>query len=271
MADSRDYNISVLDYALRALEVLLVAEPAGMSLQTIAGRLGVTKSRAFRILSTLQSQGFVVQDEETRGYRLGLKLLSFGEKVRHQLQLPQVAAPALDDLATASGETVFLGVIDGSEVVCIDKRESAYPVRLYAEIGRRAPLHAGGVPRVLLAYRLEEYPALLDRLTLQPLTAGTITDRAVLLDDLARIRRQGYVIAVDDLDMGATSVAAPIRDHRGQVIAALSVAGPNERLTADRVQMYVALVCAAAARISAAMGFQRMAARANAPPSYDPR
>lgn len=138
MAEGRDYSISVLDCALRALEELLVADGQGLGLSVIAVRLGLNKSRAFRILATLEQQGFVIQDTETKNYRLGLKLLQFGEAVRQSLHLSRVAAPLLDQLAEATGETVFLGVIDGSEAVCIAKRESKHPVQLYAEIGRRS-------------------------------------------------------------------------------------------------------------------------------------
>jgi IclR family KDG regulon transcriptional repressor len=256
MTEGRDYNISVLDHALRALELLLIDEQQGMSLSELAAQLGITKSRTFRILSTLQQQGFVSQDGERRTYRLGLKLLTFGEAIRRQTQLPQVAAPILDDLAATTGETVFLGVADGIEVVCIDKRESSHPVRLYAEVGRRAPLHAGGVPKTLLAYLALEQPDLLERIPLLPVTPETQTDRAQLAAELARIRAQGYVIATNDLDPGVSSVAAPIRDHTSRVIAAVSVAGPNDRVLQDGAAPLhlVHTVVSAAAAISRGMG-----------------
>ncbi len=254
MAEGRDYSISVLDCALRALEELLVADGQGLGLSAIAARLGLNKSRAFRILATLEQQGFVIQDTETKNYRLGLKLLQFGEAVRQSLRLPEVAAPLLDQLAAATGETVFLGVIDGSEAVCIAKRESKHPVRLYAEIGRRAPLHAGGVPRVLLAYRVLEQPQLLDNLPLTPITSATQTDRARLAEELAQIRAQGFGVAINDLDMGVTSVAAPIRNHQSRVVAAVSVAGPNDRLPADQLPALAALVRTTAAQISQGLG-----------------
>lgn len=256
MSEGRDYNISVLDHALRALELLLVDERQGLSLSDLAARLGITKSRAFRILNTLQQQGFVSQDSERRTYRLGLKLLTFGEALRRQTQLPDVAAPILDELAATTGETVFVGVADGIEVVCIDKRESRHPVRLYAEIGRRAPLHAGGVPKTLLAYLALERPELLEQIPLLPLTPHTQTDRAQLAAELAQIRAQGYGIATNDLDPGVSSVAAPIRNHTNRVIAAVSVAGPNDRLLRNGTPHHLApAVVAAANAISREMGY----------------
>lgn len=254
MDEGRDYSISVLDYALRALEVLLMAGAQGLGLSELAVRLNVNKSRAFRILTTLEQQGFVVQDEATKSYRLGLKLLHFGEAVRRDLHLPQVAAPVLDQLATATGETVFLGVIDGLEAVCVDKRESRHPVRLYAEIGRRAPLHAGGIPRVLLAFRALEDTDIVSRLPLKPITSETLVDRERLVEELARIRERGYAVSVNDLDIGVTAVAAPIRDHLGRVTAAVGVSGPNERLPEASIAGLAARVRAAAATISRGLG-----------------
>lgn len=252
----RDYNISVLEYAIDILESFLDDEDDTHTLQAITNRVGVNKSRAFRILSTLQQRGWVEQSDGPNGYRLGLRLLELGEAVRRRLDLVQLAAPALDDLARQTGETIFLGVADGLEAVCVDKREGSYPIRLYAEVGRRAPLYTGGVPKVLLAYLVQEDGTLLDQLQFTEVTAATITDRAALREQLARIRAVGYVVTRDDLDWGACSIAAPIRDYTRRVVASISVAGPNERFTPDRMEYFVPLVRHAADRISAALGYR---------------
>jgi IclR family KDG regulon transcriptional repressor len=249
------YRISVLEVAIQILETFLDGGADDQSLHTVTTRLGINKSRAFRILSTLQQHGLVEQDQETRDYRLGLKLIEFGERVRKRLDILHVAQPALDDLARETGETVFLGIAEGLEAVCIDKRESVHPIRLYAEVGRRAPLHAGGVPKVLLAYLVEHDARLLDQLPLRAMTPATITDRDALARNLAEIRAQGYVVTHDDLDWGASSIAAPIRAHGGRVIAAVSIAGPDERFRQDHEQRLVACVRAAASRISCGLGY----------------
>ncbi len=251
----RDYNISVLDSALQVLETFLGQGRGEQNLTEISQRLGLNKSRTFRILATLERHGFVEHDPATKTYRLGLRLLELGSAVQRRLSIIPAARPVMDELALATGEAVFLGIVDGDQCLVIDKRESQHPIRLYGEVGRRSPLHVGGVPKTLLAYLVEEQPDLLERLPLPQITPATVTDRDRLRAILAQIRADGYVVTLDDLDQGAHSVAAPIRDHSSRVVAGLSVAGPSDRFTADRVERYTLLVRRAAADISQRLGF----------------
>lgn len=257
MSDARpDYNISALDSALLVLESFIDTRKTGQSLSEVVQAVGLNKSRVFRILATLQQHGYVEQDPDTRDYRLGLKLLELGGVVQRRLDVVSAARPALDRLAHATGETVFLGVVDGLETLCVDKRESQQSIRLHAEVGGRSPLHVGGVPKVLLAYLVEDDPAILQRLDLVSITPATITDVTELARLLAGIRRDGYVVTQGDLDWGAASIAAPIRDHNGKVVAAVSCAGPVARFTPERVERYVALVVEAAADVSRRLGYR---------------
>ena len=184
------------------------------------------------------------------GYGLGTRLVEFGLKAHRDLDLLAASAPVMDRLAAESDESIFLGIRDGSEALCVDMRESSHPVRLFAEVGRRAPLYAGGVPKVLLAFAPEEVRTeLLAGLKIRQLTPYTITDKKELVRLLDRIRHQGYLVISDDLDVGAHSVAAPIRDRFGDVVAAVSVAGPSSRFPPRVIDRYVSLVCRAANEI----------------------
>ena len=132
---------------------------------------------------------------------------------------------------------------------------SKHRVRLYAEVGRRAPLHAGGAPKVLLAYMPpEEQARILRSSTLRRVSGRTITDVDQLQEILADIRHKGYSVAVGDVDPDVHSIAAPIRDHTGCVLAAVSVAGPRHRFAPEKVEHCIRLVCRAAARISRLLG-----------------
>ncbi|HEY65165.1 MAG TPA: IclR family transcriptional regulator [Caldilineae bacterium] len=257
MAETRrDYTIQALHHALEVLEAFLETDKPTLGVSEISEKLGLNKSRVFRILNTLERHGFVEQDSETKQYRLGIRLMAFGAAVRRQLNIVQAADPILDELAERSGETVFLGVVDGREAVCIAKRESKHSIRLYAEIGRRAPLHVGGVPKVLLAFMpREERERWLRDGPLPRINERTITDPQQLEKVLERIRQNGYAVEADDLDLGAHSIAAPIRDHTGRVVAAVSVAGPSQRFTPDKIQEFIKLVCRAADEISARLGY----------------
>ena len=252
----RNYTIQSVHHTLQVLETFLDVDGAAQRITEIGERLGMNKSRVFRILNTLEQHGFIDQDPNTRQYRLGLRLMSLGEAVRRQLGIVQMADPVLDELAGQSGETVNLVVVDGREAVCVAERESKHSVRLYGEVGRRAPLHVGGAPKVLLAYMPpEERARIIGGRALPRVTESTVTDAGQLEEILAQIRRDGYTVTVGDLDHGAHSIAAPVRDHTGCVVAALSVAGPSHRFSPEKIQCFIQLVCRAAARISSCLGY----------------
>ncbi|MFZ5918449.1 MAG: IclR family transcriptional regulator [Chloroflexota bacterium] len=253
----RDYTIQALHHALKVLETFLDANTNEQGVTEISAALGLNKSRVFRILSTLEQHGFVEQNLDSKRYRLGLRLLAYSEAVHRRLNVVHTADPVLDQLAEQSGETVHMGVVDGHEAVCVAKRESKHSVRLYAQVGKRAPLHAGGVPKVLLAHMsTEERQRIIRDNGLPRFTDNTITDPAALEEALAQIRQDGYVVAEQDLEPGAHSIAAPIRDHGGRVVAALSVAGPSQRFSTQDIQRFVRLVCDAADQISQRLGYR---------------
>jgi IclR family KDG regulon transcriptional repressor len=250
-----DYTIGVIEDAIHVLETFLNGQEC-LTLAQITKESGLVKNKVFRILSTLEKHRFVARDEGGH-YRLGVRFLGFGQRVRDQMNLLRVSQPIMDWLVAETSESIFLGIVDGVEALCIDARESPRSIRLFAQVGRRAPIYAGGVPKLLLAFMPEEQRnALLDSITLEPLTPYTITDRTVLEELLQKIRQQGYVVTADDLDVGAHSIAAPIRDHQGQVVAAISVAGPSSRFTAEHIDRYLNLVQKGTSQISRALGYE---------------
>jgi len=246
-----EYTISVLEASLRVLEA--VGEQPGCRLADVARTVGVTRTKAFRILKTLEHSGYVIQAADQTFY-LNQKAYLLGQQAKRQWNLPRVARAAMDELATATQENVHLVVRDGLSSVVVDLRQSLHPIRMYAEVGRRGPLHAGGTPKVLLAHApagvLEQ---VLER-GLEPFTGATITDPAGLTNSLDRIRRDGYHVAANDLDEGAFSIAAPIHGARDEVIAAISIAGPLMRLDEALETRYIALVTQAATRVSSELG-----------------
>jgi IclR family KDG regulon transcriptional repressor len=253
---NRDYTIQALYHALLVVESFLEPGRAVQGISQIADELGLNKSRVFRILTTLERRGFVEQDPESKQYRLGLRFLSVGAAVQDRLEIVQIAAPLIDELAAKTGETVHVGVRSGHEAVCVAKRESARSVRLYAEVGRRAPLHVGGVPKVLLAHMAPtERAEVVHGAPLSRITDRTMTDPDILEKILDQIRRDGFHVAVGDLDEHVHSIAAPIRNHTGQVVAAISLAGPSHRFPPDKIQRNIDLVCTAASEISTRLGY----------------
>lgn len=246
------YTITSVDKAVTLLEAL--AEHPDVGVTRLAEVTGATKSHVFRLLFTLEQRGYVLKDPATRSYRLGYRALYLGQHAREQTSLVETARPTMDALRDASGENVHLIVRDGTRSICVALRQSQAHLRLYAEVGRHGPLHAGGGSVLLLAFAPEEVR---EEVLVGPLpayTSTTVTDPDELRTLLARVRRQGWHEAVEDLDEGAFSIAAPIRDHNGEVRAAISVAGPLARLDDATAQRHRTLALEAAEDISRRLG-----------------
>lgn len=254
MGEQMDYTISAVDRALALLEVL--AEHPGSRVSDLATLTGNTKSLIFRLIYTLEQRGYVIKDPATRTYTLGFHTIYLGARAQGQTALLQAAQPIMDELGEASRENVNLLVREGHHSVCVALRPSPLPVRLYAQVGRKGPLHAGGGPRVLLAFAPQEVQDEVMAGPLETYTATTLTDPARLQAMLADIRSSGLHASRGDLDPESFSFAAPVFGQDGQVLAALSIAGPASRLSDERAQSYRDLVRDGAARLSQKMGFR---------------
>ncbi len=252
---STDYTIASV---ARALDLLLAFErqPHEFGPSDLARQLGITKNLAFRLVKTLESRGFVVRMGER--YRIGMRAFQVGQLAVRELELIRAARPSMQELHDRTGETIHLAVLDGYEAVCIDRLESRHMVRLSADIGKRFPLHAGACPKVLLAHLPREEREVSLRRGLPAFTRKTQVDPAALEAELDEIRRRGYGVSDEDIDLGAVAVAAPIRDWSGAVVAAISIAGPVSRMARSLQREYRDLVIGAAEEISARVGYAGM-------------
>ncbi|MBD3782009.1 MAG: IclR family transcriptional regulator [Micrococcales bacterium] len=213
----------------------------------LARALGMTTSTVHRLLRTLQSEHLVEQDPETGRYRLGLAVYDLVAASSPGYDLSEAVLPPMTMLRNRTGETTQLAVLDGREVVYVERLQSMHSLRMFLDVGRRNWAHSTSTGKVLLAH-LE--PSVLDR-TLEgwdppSRTPFTVTDLAVLRRQLAQIRHQGWAHNVDESEIGATSIGAPVRDVSGQVVAALSVVGPSPRMDQDLAAIRQAVVEAAA-------------------------
>lgn len=240
----------------RAASLLLaLGESAGEAGVTeLARRLGLHKSTASRLLSTLERRGLVEQDEETGKYRLGVVVIRLAGRAERTLDLRSIALPELERLARSSHETAGLGVLDGDHVLFVAQADgpSAGPSSDWT--GRASTLHANASGKVLLASLAEREVLQIVRRGLTRHTERTITELEPLLEELARARRRGYATASSELEPGLNAVAAPVRDARGQVIAAVAVWGPAVRVSAGRVPQLAAEARQAATAITMRLG-----------------
>lgn len=227
-----DETLSTVRNAARLLKQFLSREES-LGVSELARRLGLGKSNVHRLLTTLAAEGLVEQDPRTGGYRLGIVVFELGEAVKVHLDLHAAAGVVLVRLREETGESSQVGVLDGDEVVYVDRLESAYSLRLFTETGRRVPAHCTSSGKVLLAHLAEaERERFLDRAALDRLTPHTITDPAALREELAAVRARGWAQSVDEREIGVASIAAPIRDVHGDVVAAISIGAPVARLGA---------------------------------------
>jgi len=225
-----NYPIKVLDKTFSILDILL-QHGSSMHMTEIAEKLGFYPSTVHRILDTLKHWGYVEQDSHTQKYQLGLKALELGMAKLHQMDLVREATPYLKELVNQCNETVHLGVLEEGEVLYLAKEESSQTIRMISYVGKRAPLHCTALGKVLLTYlSAEERKRILGEKVLPRLTENTITDKRELEKELSKIREQGFALDKEENEKDVHCVAAPIRNYKGDVIAALSISSPIFRI-----------------------------------------
>lgn len=246
----------------RALTVLrLLARSGDLGVTELAAELGVHKSTAFRLVATLEAHDLVEQVSDRGKFRLGVGVLRLAGATTVRLDLVQESRPVAVRLAGTVGETVNIAVLSGHEALYLDQVSGPSALALHYWAGQRVPLHATSNGKVLLAYGPEGLLAELGR-SLPRFTDRTTTDPAGLEAELERVRERGYAIAVDELELGLTAVAAPITGLAGGVVASLSASGPTFRMPASRLPEVADEVMAAAAEISRRLGWHGVRAGA---------
>ena len=254
VADSETTTGSVqsVDRALTILENLARHGEAGVT--ELAKDLGVHKSTAFRLVATLEGHGLVEQTEDRGKYRLGVGLLRLAGATTARLDVVQEARPVCRKLAADTGETVNVAVLADRAALYLDQVAGSSALQPHNWVGQHIPLHATANGKVLLS-GLEAEP-LADLLGALPAyTDMTITKKGQLRAEVAKVREQGYAVAVDELEVGLTAVAAPIRNAHGDVIASMSVSGPTFRLDDDAVRWATQALVDAATEVSHRLGW----------------
>jgi len=257
--------LSSVANAARLLREFGRGEPQ-LGVSELARRLGIAKSSAHRIVHTLAREGLLERVEETGAYRLSVTMQILGASAHATSGLHSAATAALDQLRVLTGQTVHLSVLDGLEVVYVERRESPVAVRMFGRVGNRGPAHSTGSGKVLLAFLpADELDRRLAGVRLARRTPYTITSQDRLRAELSRVRARGWAENVNEAEMGFASVAAPIRSPAGEVVAALSVAGPVQRIDGDNLRRYARPVTECAAHISRRLGWGGLARTGEVP------
>lgn len=245
-------GVQSVERALAILDILARSGEAGVT--AIAAEIGVHKSSAFRLVSTLERGGLVEQCADRGKYRLGMGILRLAGATTARLDVVKEARPICRELASSTGETVNIAVLSGRAALYLDQVAGASSLQPHNWVGQHIPLHATSNGKILLS-GLSEQELARTLGSMPAYTASTITTRKRLVRELDEVRARGYATAVDELEVGLTALAAPIRNAHGDVIAALSVSGPTFRLDAQRIDEALPSLLAAAGEVSHRLGW----------------
>lgn len=225
----------------------------GRGVTDLAAEVGFGKSRVHGLLQTLIERGFVLKEESSGHYRCTLKIWELGSRVLERLDIRPAARPMVEALAARTGETVHLSILDGAEILHIDKIDSAQPVRAYSRIGGRAPAFCVATGKAQLAYAPESILREVAK-GMKRYTSRTITNFEDFRKELQRVRETGYAINRGEWREGVVGLAAPILDMRNGALAAIGISGPVERLSLTHLRGFAPLVVKSARSVARTLG-----------------
>ncbi|MBL1223609.1 IclR family transcriptional regulator [Enterococcus sp. BWR-S5] len=215
----------------------------------------LSKSTVSRTLATLASEGFVRKSSDGQAYVLGLAILSLAGITLSSMRIQQELAPALSQLVVRTNESGHIAILDGMEIVYIQKDESSIHTKMKTHLGRRNPAHATSSGKLLLAY---QEPSFWDKIIenkLTAYTADTITNPFKLKEELAQIRSSGVAYSKNELTENVSSIAVPVRDYTGTVVASISLVGATTRFTTKKINELIPLLKQAAMESSKNLGY----------------
>ena len=249
----------LINSILRACNILkcFSGEKAHFKVSEVARLLHLDRSTTYRILLTLERGGFLEKDEKTGEYSLGVATFEVGSAYLGRADFIQIAKPVMSHLALEVQETVHLAILSETEILYLDKVDSPRTLGVMSKVGQRGPAYCTALGKVLLASLPEdERSEILGRIQFNPYTPNTITSRKGLIEELKEVRRRGYARDHREIEEDVECIAAPVRNHLGDVIASISISGPQRKINIPRERMFAGQVMKAAALISSKMGYK---------------
>lgn len=254
----KDNLVQSVDRALTILEEVASSE-VEVGVTELANKLDLHKSTVHRMLNTLMHKGYIEQNPETEGYKVGLKVFELGSKMFNELEIRDQSL-YLKELMQETNETVHLVVRDGDQGVYIDKVDTKQTLRMYSKIGRRVPLYCSAVGKVLLSnLSQDKLEKLYKGVEFKRYTKNTITNWDDFLKELKKVRQNGYAVDNEEHEEEIRCIAAPIKNYKGQIIAAISISGPVFRITDKKVNEFAFKVKNKALMISKRLGYMELA------------
>jgi IclR family KDG regulon transcriptional repressor len=237
---------------LRILRLFSMEKPV-WGVTEISNSLQLNKSTVSRLIGDLVAEGYL---EKTRTkYRLGLSLLCLSGVITSHLEIHREAIDTLKALVNKLEETAHISILEDSDITYLHKVECKHPVRLLSHIGKKNPATCTGAGKVILAFQSEKILREVIAAGLPQMGPKSITDPIELHKDLLKVRDQGYSVSIDEMHEGVLSIGAPVRDYTGEVVAAVSVVGPKQRVSDDKLPQFVEEIIKAGEEISIKLGY----------------
>jgi IclR family KDG regulon transcriptional repressor len=249
------YSIRAIDRAVHILECFSLKQNE-LTLGEFTERTGLSKSTTFRILQTLERHQFISYNPTANRYALGIKLFELGGRVFFTLNFRSVVASFLDRLSQKGERTVLAAMHENGELLYIDRRERKDSVRFSSEIGKRRAPHFGMLGKTLMAYLPEEQiDELLERYPLAKIASRAVTDPQIFKSHLREVRKKGYTLEDSEAVEGMLGIAAPVRNHLGEVVAAVGITFPSFKVAERTIAEAIATVKETTDEISLALGY----------------
>ncbi|MEK5272142.1 IclR family transcriptional regulator [Aeribacillus sp. FSL K6-8394] len=250
MTSQNKKRISSVENALKILKSFSMDEPE-LGVSEIAEKLNIGKSTAHRLLTSLASEGFVYKDINTNHYSLGASILTLTSIVSSQLKILNEATPVLNVLTEETGENSHISILEGTEIIYLQKIECTYPSKKeYTHIGRRNPVYCTSPGQAILAFEDEE---VIEKICSQPFKKygpNTITSPEQLKEKLLKIKKEGYAVCNQEFQKGIIGIGAPIFNEHNKVVAAVNITGSTKRINSINIKQLIKKVVNAGERIS---------------------
>lgn len=252
--DRQRVGVQSLGRAFAILEEI-ARHREGVGLADLSKLVGLHNSTTFHLAKTMVSLGYIRREKDSKRYRVGRPLFALAASALDEIEMVNVATPALEDLSRETGESSHFAVRMGDAVVVIARTSGPGAFHLTDRVGVLRPAHCTALGKVILAsLRQDQLERFLARVELKPSTAHTITESPALLREIAEIRRSGIAYDDGEFNLEVRCVAVPVKDFTGQIIGALGISGPIWRLSNQVMQSRAKTVQAASNRLSAAFG-----------------
>lgn len=248
-------KVQILQRVIDILDCFTLEKPS-LGVREVARTVDLSSSTTGRLMSAMRDLRILSQDPVTKTYSIGSRVLTWAGIYTATSDLRAIALPIMVNLLESTRETISLYVLEGKERVCIERLESPEPVRITARVGRKIPLYAGSAGKCMLAFMPEaKREDILSKIVMTPLTSATIKDKDTLRKDLELARKEGCAVSLGEWILEASGVAAPIFNEFSILVAALTISGPGQRFTEEKIKEYKELAKEKALEISTNLGY----------------